>query len=135
MYSDRMKGQMLATFRSFSLSFLGRMVSIVCVMLGSSYIFFEVLDLDGSNFRTHRDPVEINAVIREVETDVIRSQLAHWAKPWIEVSFFLLAKPDQWVHRFSTEESVTSIFYLLHRCGYRTALPRSSIPDDSLLSA
>ena len=70
MYSDRMKGQMLATFRSFSLSFLGRMVSIVCVTLVSSYIFFEVLDLDGSNFRTHRDPVEINAVIREVETDV-----------------------------------------------------------------
>ena len=134
MYSDRMKGQMLATFRSFSLSFLGRMVSIVCVTLVLSYIFFEVLDLDGSNFRTHRDPVEINAVVREVETDVIR-QLAHRAKPWIEVSFFLLAKPVQWVHRFSTQESVLPIFYLLHHCGYRTALPRSSIPDDSLLSA
>ena len=134
MYSDRMKGQMLATFRSFSLSLLGRMVSIVCVTLVLSYIFFEVLDLDGSNFRTHRDPVEINAVVREVETDVIR-QLAHRAKPWIEVSFFLLAKPIQWVHRFSTEESILPIFYLLHHCGYRTALPRSSIPDDSLLSA
>ena len=127
-----MKGQMLATFRSFSLSFLGRMVSIICVTLVLSCIFFEVLDLDGSNFRTHRDPVEINAVIREVETDVSRSQLAHWATPWIE--FFLLAKPIEWVHHFSTEESLP-IFYLLHHCRYRTALPRSSIPDDSLLSA
>ena len=130
-----MKGQMLTTFRSFSLSFLGRMVSIVCVTLVLSYIFFEVLDLDGSNFRTHRDPVQITAIVQEVETDVTRSQLAHRAKPWIEVSFFLLAKPVQSVHRFSTEESVLPIFYLLHHCGYRTALPRSSIPDDSLLSA
>ena len=70
LYSDRMKGQMLATFRSFSLSFLGRMVSIVCVTLVLSYIFFEVLDLDGSNFRTHRDPVQITAIVQEVETDV-----------------------------------------------------------------
>jgi hypothetical protein len=114
---------------------LGRIVSIVCVTLVLSYIFFEVLDLDGSNFRTHRDPVEVNAVIREVETDVSRPQLVHWGKPWIDVSFFLLAKPIGWVHRFSTEESVLPIFYLLHHCGYRTALPRSSIPDDALLSA
>ena len=135
MYSDRMKGQMLTAFRSFSLSLLGRIVSIVCVTLVLSYIFFEVLDLDGSNFRTHRDPVQITAIVQEVETDVTRSQLAHRAKPWIEVSFFLLAKPVQSVHRFSTEESVLPIFYLLHHCGYRTALPRSSIPDDSLLSA
>jgi hypothetical protein len=124
----------MALARSFNGSSLGRAISIACVTIAFSYIFFEVLDLDGSNFRTHRDPVEINAVVREVETDVIR-QLAHRAKPWIEVSFFLLAKPVQSVHRFSTEESVLPIFYLLHHCGYRTALPRSSIPDDSLLSA
>jgi hypothetical protein len=111
------------------------MVSIVCVTLVLSYIFFEVLDLDGSNFRTHRDPGEITAIVQEVETNVVRSQLAHRAKPCIEVSFFLQAKPVQWVHRFSTEESVLPIFYLLHHCGYRTALPRSSIPDHSQLSA
>jgi hypothetical protein len=79
--------------------------------------------------------MQITAVVREVETDSIRSQIVHWAKPWIEVSFFLLAKPIQWVHRFSTEESVLPIIYLLHHSGYRTALPRSSIPDDSRLSA
>jgi|SRR6476620_1947391 hypothetical protein len=124
----------MALARSFNGSSLGRAISIACVTIAFSYIFFEVLDLDGSNFRTHRDPVEINAVVREVETDVIR-QLAHRAKPWIEVSFFLLAKPIQWVHRFSTGQYVLPIFYLLHHCGYRTALPRSAISDDSLLSA
>ena len=124
----------MALARSFNGSSLGRAISIACVTIAFSYIFLEVLDLDGSNFRMHRDPVEINAVVREVETDVIR-QLAHRAKPWIEVSFFLLAKPIQWVHRFSTGQYVLPIFYLLHHCGYRTALPRSAISDDSLLSA
>jgi hypothetical protein len=104
------------------------------VAIAFSYIFFEVLDLDGSNFRTHRDPVQMTAIVSEVETDVIRSQPVHWANPRIEVSFFLLAKPIEWVHRFSTEKSLTPTFHLLHRCGYRTALPRSSIPDDFLVS-
>jgi hypothetical protein len=126
---------MLASIRSFNCSLLGRAISIACVTIAFSYIFFEVLDLDGSNFRTHRDPVQIAAIVPEVETEVIRPQLGHWANPRIEVSLFLLAKPIGWVHRFSTEASVLPIFYLLHHCGYRTALPRSSIPDDFLLSA
>jgi len=126
---------MLASFRSFSLSFLGRLVSIVCVTLVLSYIFFEVLDLDGSNFRTHRDPVQITAIVPEVETNIVRPELERWANPVIAVSFFLVAKPIVWVHRFSAAEFLTPTVHLLHRCGYRTALPRSAIPDHSLLSA
>jgi len=117
---------MLASIRSFNCSFLSHGISIVCVAIAFSYIFFEVLDLDG--------PVQMTAIVSEVETDVIRSQPVHWANPRIEVSFFLLAKPIEWVHRFSTEKSLTPTFHLLHRCGYRTALPRSSIPDDFLVS-
>jgi hypothetical protein len=121
---------MLASVRSFNGSLLGRAIFIACVTIAFSYIFFEVLDLDGSNFRTHRDPVQIIAIVPAVETDVIRSELAHRTDPGVEVSFFSLAKPIEWVHRFATKESVTPILNLLHRCGYRTALPRSSIPDD-----
>jgi hypothetical protein len=124
---------MLASIRSFNGSLLGGAISITCVTIALSYIFFEVLDLDGSNFRTHRDPVQIAAVVRGVEPDVTRPQLAHSAHPGVVVSFFLLAKPNEWVHPFSTEESITPTFNLLHRCGYRTALPRSSVPDDFLL--
>jgi hypothetical protein len=126
---------MLASVRSFNGSLLGRAIATACVTIAFSYIFFEVLDLDGFNFRGHRDPVQIAAIVPAVETDVIRSQLAHRAHTGVEVSFFLLAKPIEWVHSFWTEESVTPIFNLFHRCGYRTALPRSSIPDDFLLGA
>ena len=126
---------MLASVRSFNSWLLGRAISILCVTVVFSCIFFEVLDLDGSNFRTHRDPVQITAIVPEVETDVIRPQIAHLTRPRVEVLFFLLAKPIEWVHRFSTEESATPILKLLHRHGYRIALPRSSVPDDFLLSA
>jgi hypothetical protein len=105
------------------------------VTITFSYVFFEVLDLDGSNFRTRRDPVQIIAIVPAVETDVIRWELAHRTHPGVEVSFFSLTKPIKWVHFFSTKESGTPILNLLHRCGYRTALPRSSIPDDFLLRA
>ena len=125
---------MLASVRSFQGSLLRRTISIACVTIAFSYILFEVLDLDGSNFRTHRDPVQIVAIAK-VETNDIRFHLAGSAHPGVEVSFLLLAKPIEWVHRFPTEESILPIPYLLHHCGYRTALPRSSIPDDFLLSA
>ena len=126
---------MLASVRSFNGSLLGRAISIACVTITFSYIFFEVLDLDDSNFRTHRDPVQIIAIVPAVETDVIRSELAHLTHPGIEISFFSLAKPIEWVHRFRTENSVTTFINVFHLYGYRTALPRSSIPDDFLLSA
>jgi hypothetical protein len=105
------------------------------VTLAFSYIFFEVLDLDGFNLRAQREPVQIAAIVPAVETDVMRSQLAHRAHTGVEVSFFLLAKPIEWIHSSSTEEFLTPIFNLFHRRGYRTALPRSSIPDDFLLGA
>jgi hypothetical protein len=121
---------MLASFRSFSSSFPGRAVTIACVAIAFSYIFFEVLDLDGSDFRTQRDPMHMTAIVPEVEPDIIRPQLARSGNLWIEVSFFLLAKPIEWVHHFKTEELSTPACNRLHRCGYRTALPRSSIPPD-----
>jgi hypothetical protein len=124
---------MLASVRSLQGSLLGRAITAACVTIAFSYILFEVLDLDGSNFRTHRDPMQIDAIAK-VETDDIRFHLADSAHPRVEASLLLLAKPIEWVHRFPTEQSVLPILYLLHRCGYRTALPRSSIPDDFLLS-
>ena len=125
---------MLASVRSLQGSLLGRAITAACVTIAFSYILFEVLDLDGSNFRTHRDPAQI-AAIPKVKTDDNRFHVADSMHPGVGGSFMLLVKPTEWVHRFPTEESILPILYLLHQCGYRTALPRSSIPDDFLLSA
>jgi hypothetical protein len=80
--------------------------------------------------------VQIAAIVPEVETDVTRPQLALSVHPGVEVSFFLVAKPVEWVHRISTEESVLPIFLLSTsplRLSNRAAA--FSIPKDFLLSA
>ena len=119
---------MLSSFRSFNSSLLWRAISIVCVMMVCSYIFFEVLDLDGSNFLL-RSPFENTAIVSEVEANIVRPYFFRLANLWTEVSFSLLTKHVDWVSPGPTENPVTSAFNLFQRWGYRTALPRSSIPD------
>ncbi len=119
---------MVAYFRSFQCSVLGQVVSIVCVMMVCSYIFFEVLDLDGSNFPL-RFPVKNTAIVSEVETNVVRPHLFRLANVLPGVSFSLLTKHLDWTHPRLIENPVTSAFHLSQRSGYRIALPRSSIPD------
>jgi len=119
---------MLASFRSFNASLLGRAISIVCVMMVCSYIFFEVLDLDGSNFPL-RYPVKSMAIISEVETNIVRPHLTRLAELWTEVFSLLPTNQGAWVDPRLTRHPVIPSFHLLQRCGYRIALPRSSIPD------
>jgi hypothetical protein len=125
---------MLASFRSFKSSVLWRAISIACVMMSFSYIFFEVMDLDGSNFPIQH-PVDSSAIVPEVETNLARPYLTRLTEPWTEVLFSLLAKPVDWRHQRPTELPVASTFNLLQRRGYRTTLPRSSISDDPPLGA
>src|SRR5262252_10974005 len=80
---------MLASFRSYHFSVFRRAVFLVCVMIAFSYIFFEVLDLDGSSFPLQRYPVENTAIVPEVETNIVRPSLTRLAVPWAEVSFSL----------------------------------------------
>lgn len=120
---------MLASFRSFKSSLLWRAFSIACVMMAFSYIFFEVLDLDGSNFHLQSHPVQSTAIVPEVETNIVRPYLARLAEPWTDLSSYLLTKQVAWVHPHLTEDLIASAFNLLQHRGYRAALPRSSIPD------
>jgi len=120
---------MLASFRSFKSSLFWRAISIVCVMMVFSYIFFEVLDLDGSNFPLRHNPVESSAILSEIETNIIRPYPTRLAAPWTTVLISFVTKQADWLYPGFTEIFVTSAFNLLQRRGYRAALPRSSIPD------
>jgi hypothetical protein len=120
---------MLASFRSFKSSVLWPAISVACVMIVFSYIFFEVLDLDGSNFPLHHNPVESSAIVSEVETNVIRPYFTRLAAPWTEISFSVLTNQVDRVYPRLIQPAVVSPFNILKCCGYRTALPRSSIPD------
>ena len=121
---------MLASFRSFNSSVLWRAISIVCVIMVFSYIFFEVLDIDGSNFPSQRSPVESNAIVPEVETNIVRPYLTRLAEPWIGVVCSLLTQQVDRVHPRPIENLPAPAFNSLQRRGYRASLPRSSIPND-----
>ena len=120
---------MPASFRAFKSSVLWRAISIACVTIVFSYIFFEVLDLDGSNFPLQRHPIESNAIVPEAELNVVRPYLTRLAEPWTGSSFSFLTKQVGPVHPRLIETPLPSAFNLTHRRGYRIALPRSSIPD------
>jgi hypothetical protein len=120
---------MLASFRSVKFSVLWRTISIICVMMVFSYILFEVLDLDGSNFPLQRYPVESNAIVPETETNTIRPYLIRLAEPRTEFSFSWLTKHVDWVHLRLIETLTVPGFTQVQRRGYRAPLPRSSIPD------
>jgi hypothetical protein len=120
---------MLASLRSVKFSVLWRTISIICVMMVFSYIFFEVLDLDGSNFPLQRYPVESTAIVPETETNTIRPYLTQLAEPRTEFSFSWLTKHVDWVYLRLIETLTAPGSTQVPRRGYRASLPRSSIPD------
>ena len=120
---------MLAAFRSFHSSVFLRAISIGCVVVAFSYIFFEVLDLDGSNFPLQRFPVENAAIVPEVETNIVRPYLTHWAVLWAEVLCSLLPEQVDSVRPRLIENFKASALNSIQRRNYRVALPRSSVPD------
>ena len=120
---------MLVAFRSFHSSVFWRAISIACVMVAFSYVFFEVLDLDGSTLPLQQFPVESTAIVPEVETNIVRPCLTQLALPWSDISFFLLLEQADCVRPRRIENFKASVFNSLQRRGYRVALPRSSVPD------
>ena len=94
-----------------------------------SYIFFEVLDLDGSPLPLQRFPVESTAVVPETKTNLDRPYLTRLALPWSDISFFLLPEQADCVRPRRIENFKASAFNSLQRRNYRVALPRPSVPD------
>ena len=98
-------------------------------MIAFSYIFFEVLDLDGSSFPLQRYPVENTAIVPEVETNIVRPSLTRLAIPWTEVSFSLPPECVDCVRPRVIENFKASALNSIQRRNYRVALPRSSVSD------
>jgi hypothetical protein len=119
---------MLRFFRSVHTSPLWWALSIACAMITVSYICFEVLDLDGSSFSV-RHLLDNTAVVSEIETNIERPHLTRLAEPWTEASSSWLFEQLDWVHPRPTEPPKQCAVDSQKRCGYRTALPRSSVPD------
>jgi len=123
--------QMLPDFRSNHCSLFWRAVYIVCTVLVFSYIFFDVLDLDGSDFPLKRHPLERTAIVAEVAKDTEHAFSV--TELWFDLSVPSSATVSEAVCIQFMRVLAFSPLATVRSRGYRVALPRSS-PSDSFQS-
>src|SRR5215467_8783797 len=121
--------QMLPDFRPIHCSRFWRAIYIVCMLVVFSYILFDVLDLDGSDFPRPRAPVERNVVVAEVPKEIKQAYLSERTELWVDHSVLVPATPDESVHVRLTRMLTFSPLESARTRGYRIALPRSSPSD------
>ena len=126
--------QMLPDFRPIHYSRFWRAIYIVCMLLVFSYILFDVLDLDGSDFPRPRAPIERSVVVAEVPKEIKQTYLSEGTEFWVDHSVLVPAMSGGSVHVRLTRALTFSPLESVRTRGYRIALPRSSPSDpfDSL---
>ena len=120
---------MLPDFQSNHCSKFWRAIYIICTLLVCFYIFFDVLDLDGSDFPLKWHPLERTTLVAEVTQDADSVQSLNSPALWVG-SFH--AGPDRISASFTVPVNENIILAGIHSArvhGYRIALPRSSTID------
>jgi hypothetical protein len=120
---------MLGDFRSGHRSIFSQAIYIVSVLIVFSYVFFEVLDLDGSDFPRPHAPVERNVVIAEVPKEIKITYWQHRADLWVAHSVLLPAISSEALWFRLAALLTFSPLNSARARGYRVALPRSSPTD------
>ncbi len=120
---------MLLSFRPIYYSFFWRATYVVSTLLVFSYVLFDVLDLDGSDFPKPLAPVERAVILAEIPSNVELVRSLDRAGRWENVPVLFADRSGEHaslrqteVLRFSPLESARA-----HR--YRVGLPRDSVPD------
>jgi hypothetical protein len=120
---------MLTGFRFKHCSIFWRTIYVVCIAFVFSYIFFDVLDLDGSDFPRSRAPVERNVVVAEVSKEIKHAYFPDKTELWVDQLALVPAISGESVDVRLTRALTFSPLDSARTHGYRIALPRSSPPD------
>lgn len=118
---------MLVHFRAILASRLHRVFYIVCVAFVCSYIFFDVLDLDGSNFLRLLTPVARAVIVAETLVVIeIQDTRKHAAPLGSDALLFtdLFEKCSRLLWQTKATGLESTRFH-----GYRVGLPRDSVAD------
>ena len=126
---NNVRRKILPDFRSNHCSTFWRAVYLICTLVVFSYIFFDVLDIDGSDFPLTRHPLERTVIVAEVAKDTARAYSVDRPELWGDLSTLARAIPCEamWV-RFTRALTFSHLNSVRTR-GYRIALPRSSPSD------
>jgi hypothetical protein len=125
--------KMLPNLRISHRSTFWRAIYIICTVFVVSYVFFDVLDLDGSDFPSKRHPLERTVVVDKVATDTEHAYSVHQPELWSDFATLSLAVSGGVVINRVTRVLTFSPLKSARIRGYRIALPRSS-PTDSFHS-
>jgi|SRR6266852_1659764 len=120
---------MLPDFRSNHCSTFWRAIYLICTVIVFSYIFFDVLDIDGSDFPLKRHPLERTVIVAEVAKDTVRAYSVERPELWVDLSTLSLAMPCEAMWGRLTRALTFSRLNSIRTRGYRIALPRSSPSD------
>lgn len=116
-----------AKFKSWSL--LKRLTYLACAFFVLSYICFDVLDLDGSNFAAKANPVDKSTLVEKATTEVdgagVRFKLALFS---VVPHLVSCAERHSCFYQSSRTQALPPLRSIRSH-GYRIALPRSSTPD------
>ena len=98
-------------------------IYVFCMLMVASFIFFEVLDVDGSDFPTH--PTQMEARLAEAHHDDIkRLWLQQPVKIWTGATILEMERPE----RSDRDVPATASPRQPIR-EYRAALPRAALGD------
>lgn len=113
------------------MSIFRRVVYIVCTVIVFSYIFFDVLDLDGSNFPLPLSPVKSSVIVSDVQKNIQRSYLSGLTELWDHLFALPVDGQTDLVPSDPAKKPKPSVLDSSRDRGYRVALPRSSTSDSS----
>jgi hypothetical protein len=120
---------MLPSFRSNQRSSFWRQIYLLCTFLVFSYVSFNLLDLDGSDFPLKRHSLERSVISAEVTEDTEHDYSVERPRLWPGPLMHSQAVPDEAVYIRLTRIRTFSSRDSTRAHGYRVALPRSSPPD------
>jgi hypothetical protein len=122
---------MLGSWRLNSYSLLWRAVYIVCVVFVFSYLLFNVLDLDLSDFPLRQSPIDRTAVVIQVPKGTEYAFLSNRTDFWIDLSLLVSDMSNESVRLQQKGIQSSLKFDSPYTRAYRIALPRSSTKDSS----
>jgi hypothetical protein len=119
--------------RSFHSSIFWRTTHTVCVLLVFSYILFDVLDLDGSNFSRLLATVERAAIVAEVPDAIPLNYSPEKSESGGDTSLLFTDPLGLYARLYWTVLSRASPLGATRSHGYRVGLARNSLPDSPYL--
>ena len=122
---------MLCSHRSFSSSIFWRATHTVCILLVFSYVLFDVLDFDGSNFSRLLATVERAAIVAEVPEATPLKYASEKSEIWGDTSLLFMDQSGLYARPHWVELLRASTLGTTRSHGYRIGLALNSLPDSS----